>query len=39
MTRVTAYIKGVGNRNLRRIFVTKAAVAGLWEKLHKGRNY
>jgi len=36
MTIVTAYIKGVGNRNFRRIFVTKGAVAGVCEKLNKG---
>jgi len=33
MTRVTAY---AGNRNLRRIFVTKDAVAGVCEEFNKG---
>jgi hypothetical protein len=36
MTRVTAYIKGAGNRKLRRIFVTKDTVAGVCVKLNKG---
>ena len=36
ITKVTAFIKGTGNRKLRRIFVTKDTVAGVCEKLNKG---